>query len=30
LFELDLPAGLWEELRAEGLLPAEAPVPALG
>ena len=30
LFELDLPAGLWEELRAEDLLPAEAPVPALG
>jgi D-threo-aldose 1-dehydrogenase len=30
LFELDLPAGLWEELRAEGLLPAEAPVPARG
>ena len=30
LFELDLPAGLWEELRGEGLLPAEAPVPALG
>jgi D-threo-aldose 1-dehydrogenase len=30
LFELDLPAGLWEELRAENLLPAEAPVPALG
>jgi D-threo-aldose 1-dehydrogenase len=28
LFELDLPAGLWEELRAEGLLPAEVPVPA--
>jgi D-threo-aldose 1-dehydrogenase len=27
LFELDLPAGLWEELRAEGLLPADAPVP---
>jgi D-threo-aldose 1-dehydrogenase len=27
LFQLDLPAGLWEELRAEGLLPAEAPVP---
>jgi D-threo-aldose 1-dehydrogenase len=29
LFELDVPAGMWEELRAEGLLPAEAPVPAL-
>jgi D-threo-aldose 1-dehydrogenase len=27
LFQQDLPAGLWEELRAEGLLPAEAPVP---
>jgi aryl-alcohol dehydrogenase-like predicted oxidoreductase len=27
LFELDLPAGLWDELRADGLLPDDAPVP---
>jgi D-threo-aldose 1-dehydrogenase len=27
LFETAIPAGLWEELRAEGLLPEEAPVP---
>jgi D-threo-aldose 1-dehydrogenase len=27
LFELDLPAGLWDELKAEGLLPEGAPVP---
>lgn len=27
LFEQDIPADLWGELKAEGLLPAEAPVP---
>jgi D-threo-aldose 1-dehydrogenase len=27
LFELELPAGLWDELRAERLLPANVPVP---
>jgi D-threo-aldose 1-dehydrogenase len=27
LFELDLPVGLWDDLRAEGLLPEEAPTP---
>ena len=27
LFELELPVGLWEELRAEGLLPEHAPLP---
>ena len=28
LFELGLPSGLWDDLRAEGLLPGDAPVPA--
>jgi D-threo-aldose 1-dehydrogenase len=28
LFELELPAGLWDELRAERLLPAGVPVPS--
>jgi D-threo-aldose 1-dehydrogenase len=28
LFELELPPELWDELRAERLLPADAPVPA--
>ena len=28
LFELELPPGLWDELRAEGLIPGDAPVPA--
>ena len=28
LFELELPAGLWDELRAERLLPADVPVPS--
>ena len=28
LFELEIPAGLWDELRAEQLLPADAPVPS--
>jgi D-threo-aldose 1-dehydrogenase len=28
LFELELPAELWDELRAERLLPADVPVPA--
>jgi D-threo-aldose 1-dehydrogenase len=28
LLGLDVPAGLWEELQSEGLLPAEAPLPA--
>jgi D-threo-aldose 1-dehydrogenase len=28
LFELELPPELWDELRAEQLLPADAPVPA--
>jgi D-threo-aldose 1-dehydrogenase len=27
LFELELPSGLWEELRADGLLPNDAPAP---
>ncbi len=27
MFELDLPGGLWSELKAESLLPADAPVP---
>ena len=27
LFELELPSGLWDDLRAEGLLPVDAPVP---
>jgi hypothetical protein len=27
LFEQPVPGGLWEELRVEGLLPPEAPVP---
>jgi D-threo-aldose 1-dehydrogenase len=29
LFRFPIPAGLWEELKATGLLPAEAPVPAV-
>jgi D-threo-aldose 1-dehydrogenase len=28
LFELEVPSGLWDDLRAEGLLPDDAPVPA--
>ncbi len=28
LFELKLPPGLWDDLRAEGLIPGDAPVPA--
>jgi D-threo-aldose 1-dehydrogenase len=28
LFELELPAGVWDELRAERLLPADVPVPS--
>jgi D-threo-aldose 1-dehydrogenase len=27
MFETDIPAGLWAELKAEGLLPEEAPTP---
>jgi hypothetical protein len=27
MFEVDIPAALWEELKAERLLPAEAPTP---
>jgi D-threo-aldose 1-dehydrogenase len=28
LFELDIPVGLWDELKAERLIPGEAPTPA--
>ena len=28
MFELDIPPGLWDDLKAERLLPAEAPTPA--
>ena len=28
MFELPVPAALWQELKAEGLLPAAAPTPA--
>jgi D-threo-aldose 1-dehydrogenase len=28
LFELEVPSGLWDDLRAENLLPGDAPVPA--
>jgi D-threo-aldose 1-dehydrogenase len=30
MFELDIPPAMWAELKAEGLLPAEAPVPNRG
>src|ERR1700674_2230955 len=28
MFELDIPPDMWRDLKAEGLLPAEAPTPA--
>jgi D-threo-aldose 1-dehydrogenase len=30
MFELEIPPAMWAELKAEGLLPADAPVPDLG
>jgi D-threo-aldose 1-dehydrogenase len=28
-YDMDIPAGLWEDLKGKGLLPAQAPVPAI-
>jgi D-threo-aldose 1-dehydrogenase len=28
MFQVDIPDGLWQDLRSEGLLPADAPTPS--